>query len=174
MLRIHDPKPTMHFYIELMGMRTVFVQNTGPFTVYFLGYPQTPTHRADPAAFSHDTMAVMSNTLGLLELVHYHGSEAQKESIIVPGSRPPHLGFNHLGFSVPDVGAAVGRLRTSGVKVVKDVNEGPNDVIPFTKWEHNDMGLANGALDPKFQTILSQIAFVEDPVSRQPIDSDKS
>ena len=38
MIRIRDPKKSLPFYIDLMGMRTVFTMNTGPFTIYYLGY----------------------------------------------------------------------------------------------------------------------------------------
>ncbi|KAJ9149789.1 Lactoylglutathione lyase [Pleurostoma richardsiae] len=165
MLRIRDPKPTMHFYIDLMGMRTIFTTNTGPITVYYLGYPQTSAHRADPAAFSRDTLPhpVMSRTLGLLELCHYHGSEHQPDSYISTGNNPPSLGFNHLGFTVPDVTATVERLKAAGVKVVKDVGQGPNDSIPITSWEKSSKGIATAELDVGFSAILKQIAFVEDP-----------
>jgi len=168
MLRIRDPKATLHFYMELMGMRTIFTLNAGPFTIYFLAYPQTPEHRADPAAFSQDLIphSVMCRTLGLLELCHYHGSEDQPPSFISNGNTPPHLGFNHLGFTVPDVRKAVDRLRREGVKVVKDVDEGPVEGIPTTSWEKKTHCIATDALDPTFGKILHQIAFVEDPVSR--------
>lgn len=107
----------------------------------------------------------MSRTLGLLELCHYHGSEKQPEFFIHTGSQPPNLGFNHLGFSVPDVRAAVERLRQNGVSVVKDVDEGPNDSIPATKWERDEKGIATEKPSVGFEGILIQIAFVRDPVS---------
>ncbi|KAJ9130117.1 Lactoylglutathione lyase [Coniochaeta hoffmannii] len=165
MLRIRDPEATLRFYIDQMGMRTIFTTNTGPFTISYLGYPQTAEHRAAPASFSRDMMPqpVMSRTQGLLELVHYHGSELLPASHISSGTAPPHLGFNHLGFTVPDVGATVERLRRDGVKVVKDVGEGPVEGIPTTTWEREALGVATGDLDPTFGKILRQIAFFEDP-----------
>ncbi|VUC32965.1 unnamed protein product [Clonostachys rosea] len=168
MLRIRDPKPTMHFYIDLMGMRTIFITNIGPITVYYLGYPQTAAHRADPAAFARETMPqpTMSSISGLLELCHYHESENQVDSYIVPGHKPPCLGFNHLGFTVPDVNAAVERLRTAGVKVVKNVGEGPNDSIPSTQWERQTLGIATDDIDSGFAHILSQIAFYVSTLAR--------
>lgn len=166
MLRIRDPKATLHFYIDLMGMRTIFTLNTGPFTVFCLGYPQTPAHRADPAAYSREVQSpsVMSRTSGLLELSHCHASEDQPETYIANGYKPPHLGFNHLGFTVPNPGTVTKRLREEGVRIVKDVGEGPNDLIPTTKWEREEKGIATADLHPGFTHILRQIAFVEDPV----------
>ncbi|KEZ45047.1 Lactoylglutathione lyase [Scedosporium apiospermum] len=165
MLRIRDPRSTLHFYIDLMGMRTIFTTNTGPFTIYYLAYPQTPAHRADPSVFSRDMIphSVLSRTLGLLELCHYHGSENQPTSYISNGNTPPHLGFNHLGFTVPNVKSAVDRLREQGVKIVKDIGEGPVEGIPTTTWEKATHGIATDPLDPTFERILQQIAFVEDP-----------
>lgn len=167
MLRIRDPNRTMNFYVHLMGMRTIFKKDTGPFTVYYLGFPQTPAHRKDPAAFANDTSphSSLSRTLGLLELCHYHGSERQPESYISTGTEPPHLGFNHLGFTVPDVQAAVGHLRQNGVVVVKDIDEGPVEGIPITKWEKDEKGIATAELSAGFLNILRRIAFVRDPVS---------
>ena len=37
-IRVRDPKKSLHFYIDLMGMRTLFTTNAGPLTVYLLGY----------------------------------------------------------------------------------------------------------------------------------------
>ncbi|KAI5920395.1 lactoylglutathione lyase [Camillea tinctor] len=164
MLRIRDPKPSLDFYVGLMGMRTVFTANTGPFTIYYLGYPQTEEHRADPESFSRDVRAhsTLTRTLGLLELCHYHGSELQPATYHATGNDPPHLGFNHIGFTVPDVKAAVKRLGEAGVSVIKDVGGGPVDGIPITAWE-KEKGIAHGELSHHFENIFRQIAFVKDP-----------
>jgi lactoylglutathione lyase len=166
MLRIRDPKPTLHFYIDLMGMRTVFSMNAGPFTIFYLGYPQTEEHRADPAKFARETVPpAMTHTLGLLELYHLHGSEDdEKEFRISTGNTPPHLGFGHLGFTVPDVPAAVERLRKAGVKIVKELGVGTKESVPISKWE-DEIGIATGELHANYKHIYEQIAFVEDPVS---------
>jgi catechol 2,3-dioxygenase-like lactoylglutathione lyase family enzyme len=37
MLRIREPKRSLRFYVELMGMRVVFTMNTGEFTVLAKG-----------------------------------------------------------------------------------------------------------------------------------------
>ncbi|KAI0593164.1 lactoylglutathione lyase [Biscogniauxia sp. FL1348] len=164
MLRIRDPGPSLEFYVGLMGMRTVFTADTGPFTIYYLGYPQTAEHRADAASFSRDVGAhsTLTRTLGLLELCHYHGSERQPATYHATGSDPPHLGFNHIGFTVPDVRAAVRRLSAAGVTVVKDVEAGPVDGIPISQWER-ERGIAHGELSHHFEKVFRQIAFVKDP-----------
>lgn len=167
MFRIRDPKPTLHFYIDLMGMRTVFAINTGPMTVYYLGYPSTPEHRADPAAYAQHVAqhSVLTQTLGLLELCHYHGSENEAHGFICSGHVAPHLGFNHLGFTVPNIPEAVQRLRAAGVKVVKDYGQGPVESIPTTTWEQEEKQIAMDPLADGFLNVVRQVAFVEDPVS---------
>ena len=55
MLRIRDPSRSLHFYTTLLGMRTVFTMNAGPFTLYYLGYPPTPSDRADLPAWAART-----------------------------------------------------------------------------------------------------------------------
>ncbi|KAL1963140.1 hypothetical protein VTN77DRAFT_8683 [Rasamsonia byssochlamydoides] len=174
MLRILDPQKTLHFYIDLMGMRTIFAMNAGPMTIYYLGYPQTEAHRADPARFARETVPspVMQRTLGLLELYHLHGSEdtpddngdGGKGFRIATGNTPPHLGFGHLGFTVPDVPAAVERLRKAGVKIVKELGVSTKESAQVSKWESEEVGIARGELHPNYRRILEQIAFVEDPV----------
>lgn len=167
MLRIKDPKATLDFYVKLLGMRTIFTTNSGAFSVFYLGYPKKLEHRADPAAYARDTKdpEVLTHTPGLLELCHYHGSENNPNFEISTGAKPPHLGFNHLGFTVPDVKAAVERFRKAGVKIVKDVGQGPVEGIPSTRWEREELGIATGQLSAGFLKIIEQMAFIEDPVS---------
>ncbi|KAK5138438.1 hypothetical protein LTR08_000024 [Meristemomyces frigidus] len=164
MLRIRDPEASRHFYVDLMGMRTIFVLNTGPMTVYYLGYPTTPEHRADPVKFASDTHPVMGTTKGLLELVHIHGSEIEgKHYRYDSGNEPPTLGFGHLGFQVPDVQATVARLAEHGVEVVKHVGSSSRQSAGLTEWEA-ERGVGVGKLQQKFRAVLERIAFVKDPI----------
>ena len=162
MLAIRDPAATLNFYINLMGMRTIFAMNTGPFTVYYLGYPRTQEQRADPGTFVRETAPpdIMPHTLGLLELVHWHGAEEGEGARKQPGH---HVGFGHLGFTVPDVKATVERLRKEGVKIVKDLGE--SEYVPFLTGEKKEDALKGEQVDGGFRGIVEQIAFVEDPVS---------
>lgn len=166
-IRVRDPKESLHFYINLMGMRTIFVTNGGPLTVYFLGYPQTDRHRADLQAFGKET--VPQSTLGLLELYHIHGSEKQPKAYYETGNGPPHLGFCHLGFSVPDVPATLRRLQENGVPVFKELGEAIRQSIPISEWENaNGIGVevkGKSEIHPTYTKVLKQIAFVRDPVS---------
>ncbi|KAK5048573.1 hypothetical protein LTR84_005664 [Exophiala bonariae] len=168
MLRIREPKRTMHFYIDLMGMRTVFTLNVGPFTIYYLGYPQTEVHRADVPKFGLDTAMNLQSTLGLLELYHVHGSEKQPDGYYQTGNSPPNLGFGHLGFTVPDVKGALDRLKAEGVEVVKDLGEVGLRSIPISEWENErgvgqeEVGTAT-EIHKEYKKVFSKIAFVRDP-----------
>lgn len=163
MLRIRDPVQSLHFYIDLMGMRTVFTMDTGPFTIYYLGYPQTDEHRADLGKFGRDTLAQLAYTPGLIELYHVHGSENEPEGYYSTGNQPPNLGLGHIGFSVPDVPLAVERLRNHGVEVLKELGAVSREDVPLSQWEAGKkIGL--GDLHPAYQHVFGQIAFVKDPV----------
>jgi len=164
MLRIRDPEVSMRFYVELMGMRTVFTLNVGPFTIYYLGYPQSEEHRADLPKFGLDTAMNLQHTLGLLELYHVHGSEKQPEGYYSTGNTPPNLGFGHLGFTVPDVPKALERLKAAGVKIVKDLGVSTKESIPLSDWEANK-GVGQGTIHDNYKAVFDKIAFVQDPVS---------
>lgn len=166
MLRIRDPRPSLHFYIDLMGMRTVFTMNAGPMTIYYLGYPPDDKRENLPAWAAETAISkTLTRTLGLLELYHVHGSERREPGYISTGNQPPHLGFGHLGFTVPDVGATVERLRREGVKVVKDVGESAKrTAVPVSRWEE-ERGIGTQELHENYRRIIEQMAFVEDPVS---------
>lgn len=172
MFWIRDPKASLHFYVDLIGMRTVFAMNTGPFTVYYLGFPTEPEHRSDLAKFSQDLLVPgrIANTLGLLELAHFHRSYDEHEH---PAQSPgpnqirPVVGFGHIGFTVPDVEATLERLRLEGVEVLKGV--APKKRGSLAKdldgtWEKNELGLSRDDLPPNFQHMLDHNGFVRDPV----------
>ncbi|KAJ9633028.1 lactoylglutathione lyase [Exophiala oligosperma] len=168
MMRIRDPKESMKFYIDLMGMRTVFTLNVGPFTIYYLGYPQTDEHRADLPKFGLDTATNLQHTLGLLELYHVHGSEKQEPGYYSTGNTPPALGFGHLGFTVPDVPAALKRLKENGVHVIKDLGVCDRPSIPISDWE-NERGVGvevkgtESEIHQEYAKVFTKIAFVRDP-----------
>jgi lactoylglutathione lyase len=171
MLRIRDPAKSIPFYVDLMGMRTVFTMNVGPFTIYYLGYPQTDEHRADPAKFGADTAANLQHTLGLLELYHVHGSEKQQPGYYSTGNEPGQLGFGHLGFTVPSVPRALERLKEAGVEVIKDLGVCTRQSIPITDQENKQgIGIETKGTDseihPNYARVFEKIAFVRDPVSR--------
>lgn len=169
MLRIREPQRSLHFYINLMGMRTVFTMNAGPFTLYYLGYPPTSEDRADLPSWSARVAKppVLTQTPGLLELYHVHGTEkadAEGGFNMSTGNTAPHLGFGHLGFTVPDVAGTLERLRKQGVPIIKELGSSPRESVPLSSWEE-ERGVGVGEIVPNYQKLFDQIAYVADPVS---------
>ena len=172
MLRIRDPKRSLHFYVNLLGMRTVFTMNAGPFTLYYLGYPQTPDDRADLPTWASKTASfeTLTQTPGLLELYHVHGSEKEVTDggmEMSTGNTPPNLGFGHLGFTVPNVEKAEERLRGEGARVVKETGRAERDHVPLSEWEKN-RGVGVGEMHENYRAIFERFAFVADPVCSFP------
>ncbi|KAJ5978285.1 hypothetical protein N7501_001627 [Penicillium viridicatum] len=94
--------------------------NVGPFTIYYLGHPPADAKtEEDITTWAKRTseIPVMTKTSGLLELYYVHGTE-NADGGVSTGNVPPHLGFAHLGFTVPDASAAVQRLRDGGVRIL--------------------------------------------------------
>ncbi|RAK96391.1 putative lactoylglutathione lyase (Glo1) [Aspergillus ibericus CBS 121593] len=165
MLRTRDPKRTLHFYLDLMGMRTVFTMNTGPFTIYYLGYPATADDRANLPAWAARIadIPVLTQTLGLLEFYHVHGMENPDNGFKVStGNDPPNLGLGHLGFTVPDVSDALERLRSEGVRVFKELGDVSRESVPLSHWEES-RGIGKGQVHERFAEIYGQVAVVLDP-----------
>lgn len=168
-LRVSDPSRSLHFYVDLLGMRVVFSMNAGPFTIYYLGHP--PADTADLGQWAHATSEIplLTRTSGLLELYHVHGetdSDSKKESVlnISTGNEPPNLGFAHLGFTVPDVTVAVERLRAAGVSILKDVGVCSREAVPLSDWEAQS-GIGRGDIHGNYAWFFEKFAMVADPVS---------
>ena len=164
-IRIKDPSRSLNFYINLLGMRIIFTMNAGPFTIYYLGHPPESKTEEDISAWAKKTSEIptMTKTSGLLELYHTHGTESSTESIST-GNVPPHLGFSHLGFTVPDVPAAVSRLKDAGVRILKDVGVCSRETVPLSEWEA-ERGIGRGEIHENYAWFFEKFAMVSDPVS---------
>lgn len=111
----------------------------------------------------------MTRTSGLLELYHVHGTESKGDhdhggGEVSTGNLPPHLGFAHLGFTVPDVSVAVERLRKAGVSILKDVGVCERESVPLSEWEA-ERGIGLGEIHPNYAWFFEKFAMVMDPVS---------
>ncbi|KAJ5093608.1 hypothetical protein N7456_009469 [Penicillium angulare] len=182
-LRITDPTRSLNFYIDLLGMRVVFSMNAGPFTIYYLGHPPPDTEDGEVGNWAGKTaeIPVLMKTNGLLELYHVHGSEkgltgtgtgtgteteggieAGVGAEISNGNVPPNLGFAHLGFTVPDVRAAVERLKEGGVRILKDVGVCSREDAHLSEWEA-ERGIGRGEIHGNYAWFVEQFAMVADP-----------
>lgn len=172
-IRIKDPARSLHFYVDLLGMRVVFSMNAGPFTIYYLGHPPPGAEDLDTWAKETSEIPVMTRTSGLLELYHMHGTESKGDGngngnedggAVSSGNVPPNLGFAHLGFTVPDVPVAVERLKSAGVTVLKDVGVCERGHVPLSEWEA-ERGVGVGDIHPNYAWFFEKFAMVADPVS---------
>ncbi|KAJ5292726.1 uncharacterized protein N7443_008679 [Penicillium atrosanguineum] len=155
-IRIKDPSRSLHFYVDLLGMRIIFTMNAGPFTIYYLGHPPPQTD-LDEWAKCTSQIPVMTRTSGLLELYHVHGSDE-----VTTGNVPPNLGFAHLGFTVPDVRVAVERLRENGVRILKDLGVCTRESVPLSEWEE-ERGIGRGEIHENYAWFFEHFAMVADP-----------
>jgi lactoylglutathione lyase len=131
MYRIKDPKRSLAFYSEVMGM-TLVKRLDFPamdFTLYFMA-ALSPTERE---TWSEDTDERIVQTFArpaLLELTHNWGDEDKPEVSYHNGNNEPR-GFGHIGFAVPDVDAACERFEAMGVPFIKKPNDGKMKGIAF-------------------------------------------
>ncbi|KZO96828.1 Glyoxalase/Bleomycin resistance protein/Dihydroxybiphenyl dioxygenase [Calocera viscosa TUFC12733] len=148
MLRIRDPALSLPFYVDGVGLRIVFTFNSGPMTVYYMGFPQ---HGWGP----QETLAKLQMRDGLLELVHVHGTEDEQGFKYNNGNEAPHYGFGHIGLTVPDVPAAIARLEKFGAKVFKPLGVATNETIPVPPGK---VEIVDG-----YKDLYRQIAMIQDP-----------
>ncbi|KIV89136.1 lactoylglutathione lyase [Exophiala mesophila] len=148
MLRISDPERSLHFYTDFLGMSLIFKLDTGPFTVYYLGYPdpddQTPA----------DLAKGMASRTGFLELVYVHLQSSKQE---VPPIIPATVGFGHLGWYVADVEETLKRAQENGYIVVKDKSNLSITTMDLPK------GVAATPCCAPFLASFAQIGFIRDP-----------
>lgn len=129
MLRVKDPKASLKFYCDILGMQVLRQADyeQGEFSLYFLGYvPQDqniPKDRNGSYTFGREAV---------LELTHNWGTENLDSTPYHNGNSDPR-GFGHICISVPDIKAACERFETLGVPFQKKLNEGNMKNIAFIK-----------------------------------------
>ena len=145
MLRVRDPEKSIKFYTECLGLHTIFIFNTGAWTIYYLG----------PRDVQLSSLGAPSSK-GLLELYHVP-KDVQEGKEYRSGNEEGGMGFGHLGFVVPDVKAAVERCRERGYEILKDVGEA----------RVGQMGVNGGIGEEEvvegYKFVFRQLAFVRDP-----------
>lgn len=130
MLRIKDPKVSVDFYQNVLGMK-LLGQYDFPemeFTLYFLGYEQDIPGGDDKAK----TEWVFRRP-ALIELTHNWGSEKDENFKGYHSGNEDPRGFGHIGISVPDVYAASKRFAKYDVEFVKKPDDGSMKGLAFIK-----------------------------------------
>ncbi|CRK94698.1 CLUMA_CG008198, isoform A [Clunio marinus] len=130
MYRIKDPRKSLPFYSEVLGM-SLLVKLDFPeakFSLYFMGYENPAEIPKDPVARKVWTMSRKAT----VELTHNWGTETEEGPVYHNGNSDPR-GFGHIGIMVPDVDAACERFEKFGVEFVKKPNDGRMKGLAFIK-----------------------------------------
>lgn len=104
-------------------------------------------------------ITTLGTSKGLLELYHIP-SDADTPYTSGNDYSKPGVGFGHIGFTVPDVTAALERVKSFGYEVTK----------PLDEAKEEQMGMPDsvvegefGAVDEGYKRVFRQLAFVKDP-----------
>ncbi|KYG68069.1 lactoylglutathione lyase [Bdellovibrio bacteriovorus] len=131
MMRIKDPKASLEFYTNVLGMKLVRKLDYAEwkFSLFFLAY--VPEGEAVPS----ENEANAKYTFGrqaVLELTHNWGTEEQEKTPYHNGNTEPR-GFGHICISVPNIQEACARFERMGVPFQKKLGEGGMKNIAFIK-----------------------------------------
>lgn len=133
MLRVKDPKISLDFYQNVLGM-TLLHKKSYPdakFDLYFLAkltedeLAKLPTDDAKRAEFTFSQR-------GVLELTHNYGTENDPDFHYHDGNGEPQ-GFGHICFAVPSLEQAVAWFDQNNVTFKKRPEDGKMKNIAFIK-----------------------------------------
>ncbi|GAA6032625.1 hypothetical protein JCM8097_004847 [Rhodosporidiobolus ruineniae] len=130
MFRIRDPKASIPFYTDILGMELVHRMDSegGKFTNYFLAFPEEGSEKLS----QEEKSARKFQREGVLELCHNWGTETDESfKGYANGNEEPGRGFGHIAVSVEDVEKECARLTDAGVKFKKRPEEGTMRHIAF-------------------------------------------
>ncbi|WRT70243.1 lactoylglutathione lyase [Kwoniella shivajii] len=123
MFRIKDPKVSLPFYENVLGMEMFKESPGGDFTNYFLAFPAGFEDKAN--ASKEEKAKMQLNREGVLELCHNWGTESDASfKGYASGNDEPGRGFGHIAITVDDLEAACKRFDDLGVKFKKRPEEG--------------------------------------------------
>ncbi|KAF8626813.1 hypothetical protein AX17_006470 [Amanita inopinata Kibby_2008] len=127
MIRIKDPKKSLDFYLNVLGMDLLSKMDFTDFTLYFLAF----NHEGRELTAEEKELARFSRE-GVLELTHNHGTESDPTfQGYANGNTEPGKGFGHIAITVDNVEKACERFEQLGVTFKKKPNEGKMKNIAF-------------------------------------------
>ncbi|EGO00431.1 hypothetical protein SERLA73DRAFT_181028, partial [Serpula lacrymans var. lacrymans S7.3] len=128
MIRVKDPKLSLKFYCDVLGMDVISEKNMGDFTLYFLGYD----HDNSMELLPEEREKKRFNREGILELTHNHGTESDASfQGYSSGNSDPGRGFGHIAITVDNIEEACARLESLGVPFKKRLTDGKMKNIAF-------------------------------------------
>ncbi|KDE07618.1 lactoylglutathione lyase [Microbotryum lychnidis-dioicae p1A1 Lamole] len=130
MFRIRDPKVSLKFYTEILGMELLAEHPGGDFTNYFLAFPQ---EGVDYSKMSKEEKSKSKfGREGVLELCHNWGTESDPEfKGYANGNSDPGRGFGHICYTADSLEDEVARLIELGVPFKKRPEDGKMKNIAF-------------------------------------------
>lgn len=130
MYRIKDPRKSLPFYTQVLGMRLLQKLDFPEmkFSLFFMGYEDASNIPSDHEARTSWALSRKAT----IELTHNWGTESDPDAEYHNGNSDPR-GFGHIGLMVPDVEAACSRFANLGVEFVKKPQDGKMKGIAFIK-----------------------------------------
>ncbi|XP_044762602.1 lactoylglutathione lyase [Coccinella septempunctata] len=127
MLRIKDPKVSIPFYTEVLGMSLLCKLDfpAMSFSLYFVGYEDGKDTDAEIDSPERAEWAMSKKAT--IELTHNWGTENDPEFQY----NTKNTGFGHIGIMVPDVSKACERFEKYGVNFIKKPDDGKMKGIAF-------------------------------------------
>ncbi|KAF8069908.1 Glyoxalase/Bleomycin resistance protein/Dihydroxybiphenyl dioxygenase [Lyophyllum atratum] len=127
MIRVKDPKVSLDFYQNILGMDLLSEKKFETFTLYFLAFNlhgrELSPEEKEKSRFARE---------GVLELTHNHGTESDPNfKGYASGNEEPGKGFGHIAITVDDVEKACERFEKLGVAFKKKPSEGKMRHIAF-------------------------------------------
>ncbi|EPQ57147.1 glyoxalase I [Gloeophyllum trabeum ATCC 11539] len=127
MIRVKDPKVSLKFYQEVLGMDLLSEAKFDSFTLYFLAFD-----RSGGKLTAQEKAETRFSREGVLELTHNHGTESDPNfQGYASGNSDPGKGFGHIAITVPDVEKACERFEKLGVTFKKKPTDGKMRHIAF-------------------------------------------
>ena len=119
MLRVRDPKASLAFYRDLLGMTLLrrLDMESGKFSLYFLAF--------------RDSEGNPFTGEGVLELTHNWGTEDDPDFAGYHDGNSDPRGFGHICITVPDLEAACARFDAAGVRFIKRPEDGQMRGLAF-------------------------------------------
>nr|WP_315041663.1 lactoylglutathione lyase [uncultured Moraxella sp.] len=133
MLRVKDPKQSLAFYQDVLGMTFLHKKSypDAEFDLYFLAKLSDDELKNLPSDEQKRAEYTFSQR-GVLELTHNYGTENQADFAYHNGNSEPR-GFGHICFAVPDLAKAVAWFDQNNVVFQKRPEDGSMKNIAFIK-----------------------------------------
>ncbi|CDS06682.1 hypothetical protein LRAMOSA09209 [Lichtheimia ramosa] len=127
MIRVKDPKASLKFYQDVLGMKLITTSDNegGKFTLYFLAYVDKVPESEE------EKKKLVFSIPGVLELTHNWGTENDADFTYANGNKEPGRGFGHIAVVVDDIQKACERFEELKVKFVKRLQDGKMKHIAF-------------------------------------------